>query len=57
MDVAERAGRAVAIGHSTPETLSALEAALPEFAARGLDLVPVSMLVPARTAAPVAGAL
>jgi polysaccharide deacetylase 2 family uncharacterized protein YibQ len=57
MDIAARDGEAVAIGHSYPQTLAALSAALPEFAARGLKLVPVSNLVPARAPAAVAGSM
>ncbi len=57
MDVAVEEGEVVAVGHCYPQTLAALSAALPEFAARGIELVPVSKLVPARTPAAVAGSL
>ncbi len=57
MDIAAEKGEAVAIGHSYPQTLAALEAALPEFAARGLELVQVSDLVQARAPAEMAGSL
>ncbi len=42
---AKRNGRAVAIGHPYPETLAALEAALPQLAREGFELVSVSSLI------------
>ena len=42
---ARRAGRAVAIGHPYPETLEALERALPDLEREGFQLVPVSALM------------
>ena len=57
MEVAAAEGEVVAVGHCYPQTLAALAAARPEFAARGLELVPVSKLVPARAPAEVAGSL
>lgn len=42
---AKRHGRAVAIGHPYPETLAALEQALPELLLEGFELVPVSSLI------------
>jgi hypothetical protein len=57
MKVAVEEGEVVAVGHCYPQTLAALSAALPEFAARGVELVPVSKLVPARSPAAVAGSL
>ena len=43
--IAREKGAAVAIGHPFPETLEFLEAALPELAAEGIALVPVTALV------------
>jgi hypothetical protein len=57
METAVKNGQVVAVGHCYPQTLAALSAALPEFAARGLELVPVSKLVPARAPAEVAGSM
>lgn len=57
MDAAVKDGQVVAVGHCYPQTLAALSAARPEFATRGLELVPVSKLVPARAPAAVAGSL
>lgn len=42
---AENSRDVVVIGHSYPETHSALRAVLPELKARGIDIVPVSRLV------------
>jgi polysaccharide deacetylase 2 family uncharacterized protein YibQ len=51
MRMAEETGEVVAFGHGYPETLAALTAALPEFAARGIELVPVSSLTRAQVQA------
>lgn len=42
---AERRGRAVAIGHPLPVTLEVLERRLPELAARGIEVVPLSEML------------
>lgn len=42
---AKRHGQAVAIGHPYPETLAALEQALPELVREGFELVSVSSLI------------
>jgi polysaccharide deacetylase 2 family uncharacterized protein YibQ len=42
---ARKAGRAVAIGHPYPETLDALERALPDLEREGFQLVPISLLM------------
>lgn len=42
---ARRTGQAVAIGHPYPETLAALELALPKLESEGFRLVPVSSLI------------
>lgn len=47
--LAQRQGSAIAIGHPYPETVTFLRQALPQLAARGIELVPVSQLLP-RTA-------
>lgn len=45
---AKRKGSALAIGHPHPETLAVLEEVLPQFAAEGVRLVPVSELIRSR---------
>ena len=42
---AQRNGYAIAIGHPYPETLEVLERRLPQLAAKGIKLVPVSTLI------------
>ena len=49
MRIAEETGEAVVFAHGYPETLAALTEALPEFARRGLKLVPASRLTGAQT--------
>ncbi|MBD3609207.1 MAG: divergent polysaccharide deacetylase family protein [Gammaproteobacteria bacterium] len=49
--IARRQGQALAIGHPYPHTLDALEKYLPKLQAMGIELVPVSQLMP--PAAPV----
>lgn len=48
VDVARRRGRAVAIGHPRATTLDVLEERLPELAARGVTLVPLSEMLESR---------
>lgn len=46
LKIAREQGFAVAIGHPYPETLAYLEQAIPELPALGVELVPVSNLMP-----------
>lgn len=48
VDIARRRGRAVAIGHPHPVTLKVLEERLPELAALGVTLVPLSEMLESR---------
>jgi polysaccharide deacetylase 2 family uncharacterized protein YibQ len=50
--VATRKGAALGIAHPNPETLDVLRAVLPQLAARGVKLVPVSVLVQRRPRPP-----
>lgn len=45
--LARRRGTAIAIGHPYPETLAVLERRLPSLRAAGIELVPLSSLLPA----------
>jgi len=49
LQLARVRGRAIAIGHPRQATLAALQATLGDFAAAGVDLVPVSALVAERS--------
>ena len=46
--IAERTGSAIGIGHPYPETIDALEDALPILKQYGIEVVPVSRLLPTR---------
>lgn len=50
VDIARRRGRAVAIGHPRATTLDVLEERLPELAALGVTLVPLSHMLESRVA-------
>lgn len=50
--LALKRGVAIAIGHPYPETLAALDEALPKFAEQGVEIVPVSKLIFTKHTAP-----
>ena len=44
VSIAQKSGEAVAIGHDRPNTIAVLREAVPKLDARGIDVVPVSVL-------------
>lgn len=48
LEIARRRSSAVAIGHPYPATYQFLQARLPQLAAEGIELVPISALLPGR---------